>query len=104
VPFGRGCPVPVWSGYQIGRGVFSYMEPIMPSESFRPYLHWFNGGRHVIDRAEYFPQSHKDKSIDSALRQAAARLGVRIRVSVYRDRVIVQSKREAGWKEIAEKR
>jgi len=69
--------------------------------SLRPYLHWFNGGKHVIRREEYFPQSYADKSIDSALRQAAARLGVRIRVSVYRDRVVVQSKREPSWTEIA---
>jgi len=73
----------------------------MINSRVRPYLHWFNGGQHVISRAEYFPQSYADKSIDSALRQAAARLGVRIRVSVYRDRVVVQSKREPSWTEIA---
>lgn len=73
----------------------------MAAASLRHYLHWFNGGKHVISRAEYFPKSYAAKSIDSALRQAASRLGVRIRVSVYRDRVVVQLKREPSWTEIA---
>jgi hypothetical protein len=76
----------------------------MPAESKRPYLHWFNGEEHVIRRDQYFRKSQTNHSVYSAIIQAAHRLGVKARISVFRDRVIVKAKPEPSWTEIAEKR
>ncbi len=75
----------------------------MPKEPKRPFMIWFDGRQHVIPREEYFRNAGRDH-IDANIRQAAERLGVRVRVSVYRDRVIVQTKPEPSWTEIAETR